>query len=62
MAELAWGIIWGIVCYMYAKNSKEKFPGLDVEPCLYIIGGALFGVFSLALCAYKKSKFKKYNM
>ena len=59
--ELFWIIVWAVVCYLYSKKVKEDYPDLDVSPELYIVGGALFGVFSLLWCWRKKSVYLKYR-
>ncbi len=59
--ELFWIIFWSVVCYFYAKDAKDKCPGIDIEPLNYIVGGALFGVFSFLWAWDKKRDYQKYN-
>lgn len=59
--ELFWCIIWAAACYLYADDTLKKCPGIDINPVLYIIGGAIFGVFSFIYCWYKKRQYMKYN-
>lgn len=61
MVELFWSIIWVVVCYLYAKDTKERYPDIDINPMNYIIGGLLFGVFSWLWCWDKKRSYEKYN-
>ena len=59
--ELFWIVMWMVVCYLYAKGVHEKYPKMDINPNLYLIGGALFGVFSLCWAWVRKREYEKYN-
>lgn len=59
MAEFFICAFWALVCYLYAKNEKQKNHCLDIEPFNYAIGGFLFGIFSFLWCWNKVRLFKK---
>ena len=60
MELLCW-IAIAILGYYYAKDTKEKYPGLDIDPINYAVGGFVFGIFSLLWCWNKKRNYIKYN-
>lgn len=59
--EIFWTLFWVVVCYLYAKDVKERYPDIDVEPFLYVIGGFCFGIFSWLWCWNKKRNYNKYR-
>ena len=61
MEAIFWYIFWGAVCYFYAKDTKEQYPDIDMNPFNYIIGGALFGLLSWLWAWNKKRNYKKYR-
>jgi len=61
MFEFFCSLFWAAGCWYYAKNVKEEYEEIDIDPILYIAGGFLFGVFSLLWCWNKKRNFLKYR-
>ena len=61
MESLFWCALWEVVCYLYSKKVKEEYNDIDINPELYIVGGALFGVFSLLWCWRKRRMYLKYR-
>ena len=59
MEALLISLVWAAIAYFYAKSVKEQHPDIDVNPDNYILGGILFGVFSVLWCAWKHFRFKK---
>lgn len=59
--EMFWIVFWALVCYLYSKNVVEDYPDIDICPELYIVGGALFGIFSLLWCWRKRRLYLKYR-
>lgn len=59
--KLLWILFWISVCFAYANNAKDKYPNINIEPKLYLIGGLVFGPFSLLLCIYKVKCYEKYR-
>ena len=53
--ELFWCLIWAIVSYLYADDTLKKCPGIDVNPVLYIIGGAFLAYSHLYIAGAKRN-------
>lgn len=56
MKELIISILWALLAYYYAKEVKEQHPSINIEPTYYILGGFLFGLFSMLWCGWKHFK------
>lgn len=61
MVELIYSVLWAVGCWYYAKNVKEEYKDIDIDPLLYIVGGFLFGLFSFLWCWNKKRNYLKYR-
>lgn len=46
-------LIIGVICYLWAK--EKNLP----NPLLWLFGGAVFSIFTLAIIAFIKKKVKK---
>lgn len=52
-------IFWFTFCYLYAKNVKEKYPEININPINYLWGGLLFGVLAWIYCWIKKITYNR---
>ena len=52
-------IFWFTFCYLYAKNVKEKYPEININPINYLWGGLLFGVLAWLCCWIKKITYNR---
>ena len=59
MEALIGYIIWAMIAYFYANEVKKRYEDIDITPTNYIIGGFLFGLFSILWCGYKHYKYLK---
>lgn len=59
MKEVITSAIWAAICYIYADKVKKQYPKSDLDPFLYLLGGALFGVIPFLWCWHRKREFKK---
>lgn len=57
--ELLCVIFWTVVCYLYAKDTKEQYPDININPLNYLIGGFLFGLLSWIWCWNKKRSYRR---
>lgn len=52
-------VIWAMIAYFYASSVKKRYEDIDITPTNYIIGGFLFGLFSIIWCFWKQHKYFK---
>ena len=63
MEFIVWLVIWSMVSYLYAKDTKEKCPGIDINPINYVFGAVFIGAFfCITYCWYKKRKYLEKKM
>lgn len=59
MVELLISVVWALLTYYYAKQVKNRYEDIDIEPTNYLIGGLLFGLISLLWCDWKRFRYSR---